>query len=819
MSLLLVLLAATAPEAATSPVERALVAFQPRSRGFESRIPSLKADVRIDRLGAHLQPTDTGTDTATPLTIRLAAVDGIPLPTEAPVEPLACAPVPQLDPQGDCIPAVQRDFGPVTEWWQALPDGIQQGFTVYAGSDHLTLDIAVEGVVEVELMDGDVWLTADDGTAWTASGLAAWDADGMVLPVTAVPGTEPGLQLVVDTRGARFPVTVDPIYATAATTLNADASDDFFGISVDGAGDLNGDGYDDLIVGGNRADSFVGKAWVFYGSASGVSALADETLVPPVTGQFGFHVSALGDTDGDGYPEVGVGAPFSDSRDGRIYVYSGTPAGLDTTPDIISGPVSGGYFGLAFDGGDVNGDGYADLVASSYCYSGCRGRLYVFEGSASGLSTTPATTIDGPTTTAYYGQALASGGDVDGDGIHDVIVAGYGANGGEGVVDVFLGQSSGLSTAPVATRWGSSGAYLGRVVAMGGDLNADGYDDVAYSAGVGGGTAFVAFGGPSGPDLAGATAYSGGNIGGSMAVRDDSDADGYGELVLGDPSSGSVYVYRGTSSGVSATAGSTLSGSGGAGYYAAALADVGDVNGDGAGDLVVGAPGEGTGGRAHVYHGYIDADGDGLALEEDCDDSRSDVGGPEPGFVDADGDGFGDAAAGTMGCAGAPGFSLDATDCDDDDDAVFPGATEVVGDHVDQDCDGLEECFVDSDADGFADDAGTTAPSTDDTCDGAGLADADTPATDCDDTDAAVNPDATDVPGDGVDQDCDGTDAVDDTHTGAGDSGLDDTGVDDTGASGGDGKGSGCSTVGGAGSLAWLWAFGAALAAGGRRRP
>ena len=810
-----VLLAATLAPAQASPASLALAAFVPQGDRFTTRLPTAGLSAVVDRSGAWLRPLSGGDG----LRVRLTHLDGVPVDPVAETTVLPCAPVPLVDPMGDCIPAVQRDLGGVTEWWQAVDGGVQQGWVVATGGAELALELALDGAVEVEVADGEAWVVDASGQAWTASAIQAWDATGARLPVRVRAGEAPGLELRVETAGARFPVTVDPVYATAVSTLTTSDPDAFFGISVDGAGDLDGDGYDDLIVGGNRADDFVGKAWVFYGSASGPAATADLELVPPSTGQFGFHVAGLGDVDGDGYPEVGVGAPFSDGRSGRVYVYSGGPTGLDATPHVVSGPVSGGYFGLAFDGGDVNGDGYADLVASSYCYGGCRGRVYVFEGGPAGLAASPATAIDGPTTLSYYGQAVASGGDTDGDGCDDVVVGGYGAASGEGVVDVFLGSASGLGTSPVASVAGSSGDYLGRAVALGGDLDGDGYDDLAYTLGVGMGTVHVAFGGPAGPDLSSPTVYSGGALGASLALRDDSDADGFGELVLGDSSGGAVHIYRGEVGGVASSPSTSLSGSGGAGYFGTALADAGDVNGDGAGDLVVGAPGVGVGGQASVYLGYVDVDGDGLAVADDCDDTDAAVGGPVAGFEDADGDGFGDGTTTVSGCAGAPGFSLDGSDCDDADPAAYPGAPEVVGDGVDQSCDGVEECFVDDDGDGFADAAGTTAASVDATCDGPGLASEDIARTDCDDTDASVHPDATDLPGDGVDQDCDGSDAALD------DSGLADTGDDgDTGAGGSSGtgggdKGAGCSSTGGMLGLTWLATLWAAVLAGGRRQP
>jgi len=783
-------------------VENTLSAFVADEQGYATELPAAGLSAKVGAEHTFL----AGRAGLGGIGIRLAKVDlGAGLEDVLPAAPrtLSCAPVPLADPAGDCIPAVQRDLGLVQEWWQAPVDGIQQGWTIEAAGEQVILDVRLDGAVVVEVDGLDAWVTDETGRDWTVSGIAAWDANGTVLPITVSAMDQPGIRLSVDTTDARFPVTVDPIYSTADATLSGDSASDFYGVSVDGAGDINGDGFDDLVVGGNRADSYVGRAWVYYGSASGLSTTADHTLSPPTTGQFGFDVAGLGDIDGDGYPEVGVGAPFTDSRRGAVYIYSGSATGLDTTPTIVPGPVSGGYFGLALDGGDVNADGYADLVASSYCYSGCTGRVYVFEGSASGLASSPSTTLTGPHSTSYYGQALASGGDINGDGYDDVAIGAYGANSDHGQLSLHLGSATGLKTTAHDTLTGSSGQYLARGVAMGGDLNADGYDEVAWSTGLGGGAVHVSLGTPSGPDLGAPLSLSGGWMGLSTVIRDDSDGDGYGELLVGEPSGGTVRIHPGDASGLSLTAQSTLSGSGGAGYYGTAVADAGDLNGDGIGDVAVGAPGEASTGQVHIYLGYADLDLDGLPADEDCDDTDPDLGPELPGFMDADGDGFGDGSTHLYGCPGDPAWTDVDGDCDDDDAATFPGAPEVVGDGVDQSCDGVEECFVDADDDGHATTDAITALSLDTTCDAAGLADASAPADDCDDSDPDTFPGATDIPGDGIDQDCDGADAQD---SDTGDTGIDDTGQGDTGTgTGGTDKGTGCSTVGGAGWLASGW--------------
>ncbi len=149
-------------------------------------------------------------------------------------------------------------------------------------------------------------------------------------------------------------------------------------------------------------------------------------------------------------------------------------------------------------------------------------------------------------------------------------------------------------------------------------------------------------------------------------------------------------------------------------------------------------------GDASIFPGATELAVDGV--DQDCD-------GLELCYEDADGDGYGGATTTTapdLGCSDS-GLAASSTDCADGDASIFPGATELAVDGVDQDCDGLELCYEDADGDGVG--STTTLASADTSCTAAGLA---IDPSDCDDGDAAVNPSATEVAADGVDSDCDG---------------------------------------------------------------
>ena len=127
-------------------------------------------------------------------------------------------------------------------------------------------------------------------------------------------------------------------------------------------------------------------------------------------------------------------------------------------------------------------------------------------------------------------------------------------------------------------------------------------------------------------------------------------------------------------------------------------------------------------------------------------------------FRDDDGDGYGsDTAPTVIACSVPSGFAVSAGDCEDGDASINPGAAELPGDEVDQDCDDAEVCYADADRDGFAESSGSTVASADTDCSDAGEADDGVPRTDCDDGDAAISPDADEVcDPDDVDEDCDG---------------------------------------------------------------
>ncbi len=274
-------------------------------------------------------------------------------------------------------------------------------------------------------------------------------------------------------------------------------NDDHFGV-VATAGDVNGDGYSDVIVGSDRYDNGhtdEGRAWVFHGAAAGLSSVAAWTAeANQTTALMGFSVARAGDVNGDGYSDVIVGAPNytnGNTNEGRAYVYYGSDTGLATTPAWTAESNQDlAYFGgWVATAGDVNGDGYSDVIVGAWSYSNGQtdeGRAYVYHGSASGLASSPTWITESNQDGAFYGRRVGSAGDVNGDGYSDVIV---GAElwdnplNGEGKAYVYHGSATGLSLTPAWTAEGNQAvALFGCSVGTAGDVNGDRFSDVIVGA-------------------------------------------------------------------------------------------------------------------------------------------------------------------------------------------------------------------------------------------------------------------------------------------------------------------------------------------------
>ena len=157
-----------------------------------------------------------------------------------------------------------------------------------------------------------------------------------------------------------------------------------FGNSVSKAGDVNGDGYHDVIIGAYGFNSGFGRAYIYFGGIS-MNNTADVIMIGgAIIDYFGISVSNAGDVNDDGYSDVIIGSYGYNSFTGRAYVFYGG-ASMNNIADVtLTGESINNNFGISVsDAGDVNGDGFADVYVGAYGFSSSKGRAYLYYGGAS----------------------------------------------------------------------------------------------------------------------------------------------------------------------------------------------------------------------------------------------------------------------------------------------------------------------------------------------------------------------------------------------------------------------------------------------------
>ena len=757
-------------------------AFHPTADGFAAQ--AMGFSTTLHRQGATLTRGHTADAGTLQLRVTGWGREHETLPLDAiDVEAGLCTAAMGVD--GSCIQRVERLHPGLDEWWVALGGAVEFGFDLHErpdGTAPIVVTLDVDGA-DIETDGETAWLTDDTRGLWTLDGLVAWDADGVVLGSLLDVDDQGQLMLVVDDTDARWPITIDPVISTAAATLSDGSGTDGHGYTVEGAGDIDGDGFDDVVVGAPFGSNAV---YVYYGSASGLASTPDQTISSPLSGtsddDWGWDVSGAGDVNGDGFDDVVVGARKWNSNVGKAVVLLGSGSGLATTGTELDGS-GAGQLGSAVSGaGDVNGDGYDDVVVGEP--SANSGTVYVYHGAASGMDSTIQTTIVAGASAGNLGAAVGRAGDVNADGYDDIIIGDDGGSGFAGEFHIHHGTPAGADTV-AATTVTAAFAYsrLGAAVDTADDVNGDGYDDVVVGA-FGNATVTprvsVYEGGAAGVG-AGAdatiTGPTGSSFGRATAGLGDVNGDGYGDILIGAQGAGTsfqglVELYLGSPDGMQTSPESDATGTTTGLALGSALGGAGDVNGYGFDDFLV-ATGYGFY-QVFVYHGApTDQDGDGYLSDVDCDDTNgtispgavespgdevdSDCDGTELCYADADLDGFtdGTVASADIDCTGVGEATAESADddCDDTDASIYPGATELVGDGVDSDCTTTEICYADNDQDGFTD---GTLVSSDTDCGDPGESSFPSSATDCDDGDDAIYPGSTEFPGDEVDSDCDG---------------------------------------------------------------
>jgi hypothetical protein len=511
----------------------------------------------------------------------------------------------------------------------------------------------------------------DQGSAtfsWSAGTAGDVNGDGYSDIIVGAPNfstTNPSAGKVYIYHGGASGPSLTPDWES----IGDDQADADYGQSVATAGDVDGDGFSDVIVSASLFDSAGldnGKAYLYLGGSSGVQNTPDWTSSGDDNqdnANYGAVLASAGDVNGDGYSDVIVGAYLQSTTftyAGKAFVYHGGPGGLSLTADWTSSgdddqDGAGFGFGVA-SAGDVNGDGYSDVIVGACVYDTAThpdyGKVYVFHGGPGGLSLTADWTSSGDDNQdgVQYGMILSTAGDVNGDGYADVIVGAYitdTTNIGAGKAFVYQGSSSGLLDTPLWTSSGDdvAGADYGRYVSTAGDVNGDGYADIIVGARgqdtptTGAGKAFVYEGGPAGPSTTPDWTSSGDDqdgaaFGQTVSTAGDVNGDGFSDILVGayhfdttNQRVGKAYVYYGSGSGLSTTQDWKRASSQSGAYYGHSVSNAGDVNGDGYGDVIVGAhmfsTANSDAGRAYVYHGGASGLSNIAAWESSGDDDQA----------------------------------------------------------------------------------------------------------------------------------------------------------------------------------------------------
>lgn len=585
-----------------------------------------------------------------------------------------------LSPQSDAIPTNAEnklliEHKGFTEEFINTEDGVRQNFIVKTAPENtanLQVRLSAKGLKAQNGSENEIRFYRENTKGnfenyLVYSDLHCWDANKKPLAATLACVND-RVEINVSVAGAAYPVTIDPIVANGNPnnvnkTLESEQSYAWLGYSVASAGDVNGDGYSDIIVGAPKYDwngEDAGAAFVFPGSATGVLLTTQRLNRNQPFAQMGFSVSSAGDVNKDGYSDVIVGSPYwedspAQNNEGAAFLYFGgqvnaqsAPVGINAGKWILfQSDQAEANFGVSVAlAGDVDADGHSDFLVGAHMYDKDQtneGVAFLYYGADVVLGPAGTDPVGGyyPQKTeilesnqadAMFGYAIAGAGDINADGASDIVIGArlYDINANktnEGAAFIFKGNINSTpvsASQPQVIQFAQADSRFGHTVSTAGDVNGDGYADIAIGAyyfdnGLSNeGAVYIHMGNQTGINTVADKVIEGEQFGAefgwAVASAGDVNGDGYGDLLVGARyfdnghlNEGGAFVYHGSSVGLNTTAASTIESNQGDAWLGFAVSSAGDVNGDGYSDILVGSyafdHGQTDEGQVFVFHG------------------------------------------------------------------------------------------------------------------------------------------------------------------------------------------------------------------------